>query len=252
MDRAYAVDLGGNIYRIAFPTATPSDWTLTKIASLGTDATQKMFYAPAVTVNGTSIAIQVGTGDREKPLGTNSANRFYTVLDKGQTTAVDRTNLTQMTVDGLSTIPADSYGCYFNLPNAGEKVVNAVTYTSGFSFFGTNYPTPPSPTSCASNLGVASIYAIPAFCGAVTVNEVEGGGFPPTAVIGTVLIPRTDGTNCETNPENCSQVPVGIGITPPDCNNNPSTVSSAIGATNIYACAPRHRLRRDWSITNPR
>ncbi len=270
-DRAYAVDLGGNVYRLEFignksgtsnGTDNSSQWVMTKIADFSgsTSAGQKMFYAPAVTptsIGGSTVyAIQVGTGDREKPLATATENRFITVLDKGQVTAVNLGQLQSMTTDGLSTIDASKYGCYLTLPNTGEKVVNAVTYTSGFAFFGTNSPTPPSPNSCSGTLGQAYSYAIPALCGPATVVPLDGGGLPPTAVVGTVLIAPPPGpsgeVNCDTNPELCSRVPVGIGINPPDCAGSPSSMRSSIGATNIYACAPPQRLRRDWSIRNPR
>lgn len=264
MDRAYAVDLGGSVYRMVFPGNDPDKWELTKIAdfSASTSNGQKMFYAPAVTpvkIGGkTAFAIQVGTGDREKPLkASGTDNRFFTVLDKGQANAVDINALQEMDANGLTKVPDDKYGCYYDLPNAGEKVVNAVTYTSGYAFFGTNAPTPPSPTSCTGTLGIARSYAIPAMCGPVKVTTLEGGGFPPTAVTGRVLIPPPvkDGgqqVDCETNPARCLRVPVGIGINPPDCEGNLGSMKSAIGATNIYACAPPQRLRRDWSIRNPR
>lgn len=259
MDRAYAVDLGGSIYRLAFPGAAPADWTLTKIAdfSESSGTGQKMFYAPAttaVTMAGRPVyVVQVGTGDREKPLkASGTENRFFTVLDRGQTSAKVLSDLTQMTAAGLSSIPDSSYGCYYNMPSAGEKVVNAVTYTSGYAFFGTNTPVVSDGASCVGSLGVARSYAIPALCGPVTSQTLQGGGFPPTAVVGTVLIAPNSNTNCDTNPELCSQVPVGIGITPPDCKGNVSLVRSALGATNIYACAPAQRLRRDWSVLNPR
>jgi type IV pilus assembly protein PilY1 len=263
MDRAYAVDLGGSIYRIVFPTENPADWVLTQIAAFGASSAsgQKMFYAPAVTptmLGGTPVyAVQVGTGDREKPLqASGTENRYFTVLDKGQTTPVGIADLVSMTTDGLSSIPSNKYGCYLNMPNAGEKVVNAVTYTSGYAFFGTNSPAPASANSCTGPLGTARTYAVPALCGPTKVSVLEGGGLPPTAVTGTVLI-APDPVNgvqvdCESNPAGCRRVPVGIGIMPPDCQGNVSTVTSSIGASNIYACAPPQRLRRDWSIPRPR
>lgn len=270
-DRAYAVDLGGAVYRLEFTgnkagtsngTNNANQWTMTPIADFSgsTGTGQKMFYAPAVTpttIGGSVVyAIQIGTGDREKPLASATENRFYTVLDKGQTSAVDLDDLQPMTTAGLSTIDSEKYGCYLTLPNTGEKVVNAVTYTSGFAFFGTNAPTPPSPNSCTGTLGVARSYAIPALCGPATIVPLDGGGLPPTAVVGTVLVAPPPGENgainCDITPAECARVPVGIGINPPDCAGSPSSMRSSIGATNIYACAPPQRLRRDWSIANPR
>jgi type IV pilus assembly protein PilY1 len=259
MDRAYAVDVGGSVYRMTFPDATPAHWTISKIAdfSTSTAAGQKMFYAPAVNVTERIVAVQVGTGDREKPLQkTGTLNRFFTVLDKndGHTAALG--DLTQMTSAGLDTIPADSYGCYYNLPNAGEKVVNGVVYVGGYSFFATNGP-PDSTNTCTNNLGIARAYAIPAVCGPVTATTLVGGGFPPTPVTGSVLIPATgasgtDSESCEAHPENCRTVPFCVGAcTPFDCDGNPGSVT-ALGGSNVYACPPPQRLRRSWSIRNPR
>ena len=161
-----------------------------------------------------------------------------------------------MGLTGLTSIKDDKFGCYLDLPNAGEKVVNAVTYTSGFSFFATNGPAKKEALACTGDLGQARSYAIPALCGPVKVTDLVGGGFPPTAVVGTVLIPPppTDGipVDCETTPQLCRRVPVGIGVSPPDCAGGASTLTSAIGATNVYACAPAVRQRRDWSIPAPR
>ena len=259
MDRAYAVDLGGSIYRLLFPSATPSDWTITKIAdfSASTTAGQKMFYAPSVTVTDQLIAIQVGTGDREKPLqSTGTANRFFTVLDKGQTTAKVIGDLESMTAAGLTTMDATKFGCYYDLPNAGEKVVNGVVYVGGYASFGTNGPAS-NANQCSNNLGIARAYSIQAICGPVTPSTLIGGGFPPTPVIGSVLMPPPPDANgnqpdCEVHPEQCTTVPVAIGAVPPhDCAGNLLPVT-ALGGSNIYACPPSQRLRRGWSITNPR
>lgn len=261
-ERAYAVDLGGSVYRLLLPGADVSAWSLTKIADFSgsSSAGQKMFYAPAVTptvMGGKTVyAVMVGTGDREKPLQTSGTeNRFFTVLDRGQSVAKVIGDLVQMPLTGLASIPDDKYGCYLNLPNTGEKVVNAVTYTTGFSFFATNGPASKTALACKGDLGVARSYAIPALCGPVQVTDLVGGGFPPTAVVGTVLIPppRTGvPVDCETTPHLCRRVPVGIGVSPPDCAGGASTLTSSIGATNVYACAPALRQRRDWSIPAPR
>ena len=92
----YAVDTGGNLYRVNIGTAAPADWTITKVAALGCDAppcqasgtyNRKFLYAPEVVVVGNGInAILVGSGDREHPLDTNGAvqvdNAFFMVKDK--------------------------------------------------------------------------------------------------------------------------------------------------------------------------
>ena len=97
---AYAVDTGGNLYRVNIGTAAPRDWTLTQVAALGCDTfsdsspcsasgtlNRKFLYAPEVVVVGTDQnAVLVGSGDREHPLDTNKAvevdNAFFMVKDK--------------------------------------------------------------------------------------------------------------------------------------------------------------------------
>lgn len=104
---AYAVDMGGNIYRISGINANtpigstpPENWTMTKIASLGcnTVATctpnRKFMFAPdGVEDNGTFFLL-VGSGDREKPLNSasypnssNVNNYFFMVKDKPEDAA---------------------------------------------------------------------------------------------------------------------------------------------------------------------
>jgi type IV pilus assembly protein PilY1 len=255
-DRLYFGDLGGNVYRIDLAGGNAAAWGPTKkIAALGDAAGAKIFYAPALTQAGSNVAIQFGTGDREKPLqSTGTMNRFFTVYDKGQTSAIGLSDLTSMTTAGLSSVPADSYGCYMTLPNAGEKVVSGVAYASGFSFFGTNGPAPANAATCTGSMGVARSYAVSAFCGPSLISTLVGGGFPPTPVIATVLIAPSDNPNvdCTANPAACSRVPVGIGAAPPDCAGNASVLKSSFGASNIYACAPNQRQRRGWNFKNPR
>jgi hypothetical protein len=92
---AYAVDLGGNIYRVDMGSNAPSGWTMTQIASLGCSnsatcaANRKfMFAADAVLQNGI-YTLLLGSGDREKPLLYTSAsskvnsvsNYFFAVQD---------------------------------------------------------------------------------------------------------------------------------------------------------------------------
>ena len=102
---AYAVDMGGNIYRIhggtlaapaAIDATPPDSWQITKIASLGCDtasagcaANRKFLFGPDVVEspkNTGQIAVLVGSGDREKPLVNYGAalglqNYFFSVFD---------------------------------------------------------------------------------------------------------------------------------------------------------------------------
>ena len=94
VDRAYAADTGGNIWRVDFEASTPgggpSTWQVTKFAALGGPAgaavRRKFLFAPDVVVTKNFTAVLAGTGDREHPLSSqtgayNTVNRFYMIQD---------------------------------------------------------------------------------------------------------------------------------------------------------------------------
>jgi type IV pilus assembly protein PilY1 len=67
----YAVDLGGNVYRVTIGANAPAAWTITKIASLGcgtpagcADNRKLMFALDIVEDNGEYVLL-FGSGDRE-------------------------------------------------------------------------------------------------------------------------------------------------------------------------------------------
>jgi type IV pilus assembly protein PilY1 len=112
---AYAADTGGNVYRISadgnpgvnvvprdIQNSPPSDWIITKIASLGCDeaeatgtgctdgnpSNRKFIFGPdVVEIPDTEyLAILIGSGDREKPLtdyesAYNVRNYFFSIVD---------------------------------------------------------------------------------------------------------------------------------------------------------------------------
>lgn len=196
VDRAYAVDLGGMLYRIDFETTTsnaPADWSIYMVADLsgGTSTGQKFFFGPDAVVTRAFTALLFGSGDREKPLLSATRDHFFEVFDRnlGKGTAAGYTaigfnDLVAAGADSNTTAP----GCYVAL-DQGEKVVNAPTSIGGNSYFGTNRPSSASSTeSCSANLGVAKTYAMPLFCVAPTGSTLAGGGLPPTPVSGIVSI----------------------------------------------------------------
>lgn len=100
IDRIYAADTGGNIWRVDLQpggNASPSNWTMTKFASIagaGNDARKFLFPPDVVPTEKFDIVVGV-TGDREKPLfdpavdSNNDSgrayhvnNRFYVFVDK--------------------------------------------------------------------------------------------------------------------------------------------------------------------------
>ena len=197
-DRAYAVDLGGNVYRLDFETADGvggiSNWSIRKFASLS-DGTRKFFYAPDVVLAKVFTGVLVGSGNRETPLSTVSSDRFYTLLDyrtsKGAVTDSPLTEASLIANGNSFGYTGNPAGCYVALDVRGEKVVTGAVSTGGYTYFSTNRPTDASPNSCAANLGLAKSYRIPLFCGQPDSIDLAGGGLPPTPVTGLVEVPVT-------------------------------------------------------------
>ncbi len=96
VDRIYAADLGGNVWRVDLQPAAgagagfaPSTWRVSKFAAVGgaaTDATKrKIFFPPDVITTPAFDAVVFSTGDREHPTLTQQAvnvvNRFYMLKD---------------------------------------------------------------------------------------------------------------------------------------------------------------------------
>jgi type IV pilus assembly protein PilY1 len=213
---AYAADLGGNLYRINIGTAAPADWTITKIASLGcataaacTDNRKFMFAPSVVPETDGSYSIFIGSGDREKPLGSAyyphaSAvqNRFFKVIDKpadatwlSSEAAINCPGQSLICLNSLlaagssasicgTTVPlAESKGWVLGL-RATEQVVTPASTRFGVTTFSTHMPAVPVAGTCASNLGTAHVYNIVTatatpVAGTTCSDEVTGGGLAP-------------------------------------------------------------------------
>lgn len=144
IDRVYAADTGGNIWRvdlqakvtdetgkcgdgIALTGAKPQDWQVTLFAELGgSGATKrKFFFPPDVVTTKTFDAVLATTGDREHPLRTVSGttpigaysiyNKFYMIKDRligndgsTGTSITDTTRGTDNSVDSANFFDATS------------------------------------------------------------------------------------------------------------------------------------------------
>jgi type IV pilus assembly protein PilY1 len=223
---AYAVDLGGNVYRISgtdantpFEDAEPGDWTITKIASLGCDTpavctpNRKFMFSPDVVEKGDDYYLLVGSGDREKPLkefasAHSMQNYFFMVRDRPTavnwlTEEFDDCGSNLMCLASLVPILdnddptkedlAAKKGWYLALQD-GEQVVTSAITVYGTTTFSTHTPADPEAGSCTSNLGVARVYNL-GFANAKSRNGtdnryevVAGGGLPPSPVAGLVLL----------------------------------------------------------------
>lgn len=219
VDRAYAVDLGGSIYRLDFEhtdpvTGTTTDvWEINRLAALGGSGGKKFFYPPDVVLTKGFAIVLVGSGDREKPLATNTQDYFYTIIDRNLGKGIDPDAFRTVAWGDSTFVDARSFGspvtqdgCYAALAT-GEKVVNAPTTIAGRTYFSTNKPDI-SPDSCTANLGIATSYATPLMCKLPIGTELVGGGLPPSPVAGVVEVPYTDPVTGE---EGTRLVPFIIG-----------------------------------------
>jgi type IV pilus assembly protein PilY1 len=220
-DFAYAVDTGGNIYRIDFSDGTQNfaplnstGWSIHRVAYTNGSG-RKFLFAPALLAgSGGNVYVAVGSGDREHPLMTDYpyssvTNRFYVYLDNvSQTTAtnLDDTSVmtnytTNPTCDSPGTLPDSPYKGWFmdlNQNGQGEQTVTSALIAGGMITFSTNRPVA-SVNTCSANLGEARGYWVNLFngsgaigvkgaCGGSRSSIYVGGGLPPSPVLGTVPI----------------------------------------------------------------
>ncbi|TAN82290.1 MAG: hypothetical protein EPN14_04165 [Gallionella sp.] len=268
IDRLYAVDVGGNVWRVDLqPTAahkTPDYWQVNKLAALGCsggvcsggNTPGKFFYPADVVPTNSYDAVLVGQGDREHPLYDDASydisNRFYMLKDINTdddgsgATAIVRDKLFDATTDtygvalpstGDSTTP--NLGYYIDL-GEGEKVVNAPLTVAGYTYFGTNQPVAPSANSCSVNLGIARGYKIKPIAGTYTSTTFSGGGLPPSAVAGLVSVNVTVNGVATTK-----LVPFIIGGGgDPNCVG--ADCGSALGGGKPTINVPTSRTRTYW------
>lgn len=227
---AYAVDLGGNVYRISgvnantpFGNSEPGDWTITKIASLGCNnvavctPNRKFMFSPDVVEKGDDYYLLVGSGDREKPLKDYASalgvqNYFFMLRDRPSqanwlteefddcgANLICRSSLVPIldNSDPTKEDLAAKKGWYLAL-QPGEQVVTSAITVFGTTTFSTHTPADPEPGSCVSNLGIARVYNV-GFANARSRNGavnrfevVAGGGLPPSPVAGLVLLDGMD------------------------------------------------------------
>ncbi|MEM5512564.1 PilC/PilY family type IV pilus protein [Pseudoalteromonas sp. AS84] len=134
IDRIYAADTGGDIWRIDMPGSNTSEFSHFKLAELGSNkATEdrRFFYKPLVartiyskvsesTVNGSTVitrldtpydAIVIGSGNRSKPTGTNEKDQLFMIRDENTVTKSYKTNAPDTIVPAdLMQMNSDPFG----------------------------------------------------------------------------------------------------------------------------------------------
>jgi len=212
---AYAVDLGGNIYRVDIGMNSPANWAITKIASLGCDTTascsnnRKFMFAPDIVSDNGAYDLLLGSGDREKPLSTSGAsNYFFMVKDKPtdstwlstessncSSSVLCLASLVAITSSTPTTATLTAKKGWYLALNTNEQVVTSAITIFGVVTFSTHQPTPARVGVCTSNLGTARVYNI-SYANAASENGTSQRydvlppniGLPPSPVAGMVTL----------------------------------------------------------------
>lgn len=182
-DTIYAIDIQGNLYRWQLAAGETgfrnSSFTGGKLASLSGsgDQARRFFYAPEAALmkyNGsTFVTIVVGSGHREKPLGTTIQDGIFVVWDKSALgfgalpqSAVGYSQLTDVSNNvvaegqegsAMSAIATDDRGWRIMLSN-GEKVLSSPLIT-GKRIMLTSYA-PGQAVACSSIRGGGKFFAL--------------------------------------------------------------------------------------------
>lgn len=216
---AYAVDLGGNVYRIDIGEDVPADWTMTTIAALGCDTAdtsctynRKFMFAPDILLDNGAYVLLLGSGDREKPREYTSTvqNYFFMLKDKPEDPtwlSTEQSNCTAsvLCLDSLTPILqkqptptseqlAARKGWYLELLPTEQVVTSAITIFGNLTF-STHEPAEAAPNTCGSNLGKARVYNVSYLNAAGHGPNKERSeelppdiGLPPSPVAGLVTL----------------------------------------------------------------
>lgn len=221
VDHAYAVDTGGDIYRIDFNSGGSSKWTMNEVAYTNGGG-RKFLYGPALlAAPNNEVYVALGSGDREHPLSTEYPyvsdvdNRFYVFKDSlASTSALNLDDTDKMSDFSSPTVcstqgvlPTSSMSGWFmsydeadQADHEGEQTVTSAVIAAGMVSFSTNRPVPTSQGTCSTTLGVANGYWVNLFnasggidaagasCGGTRYVPFVGGGLPPSPVIATVPV----------------------------------------------------------------
>lgn len=163
VDRMYAGDTGGSLWRFDVGGKLTSAWTGRKIfqSNPGADSSsgRKVFYRPAVTLELGYELLFFGTGDRAHPVSATEVNRLYAVKDAGQTAAKTESELSDAT-SAPSVNIAPTYGWYIKLnTNSEEKTLAQAAVFGGVAYYTTYTPTVAA-SMCSSGSGTSRLYSL--------------------------------------------------------------------------------------------
>jgi type IV pilus assembly protein PilY1 len=136
IDRLYAGDMGGKMWRIDI--GSPPSSTLTGKLLFDSGDRKKIFYPPDVCLENGGQHYEMlffGTGDRADPKEVTVCNRIYAVKDKNGPTTLTEGNLRDVTDTLLNEADTEN-GWYIRLnQHLGEKVLSPPVVYFGAAYF---------------------------------------------------------------------------------------------------------------------
>lgn len=259
IDRMYASDLGGQVWRFdVFNGETPANLvTGGVIARLGAESiasptaaeTRRFYNAPDVSLftddrqQRRYIAISIGTGYRAHPFDLGAADRFYSLRDPdvfGKLTqdAYDNYSiildsaLVEVSGQTQAIIDSSDRGWKFTVPANQKILADSITFDDEVMFVAFS-PDSNAAAICSAGKGTNFLYQMSIVNGdpivpnlatladpdAARRTTLQQGGIAPAP---TILFPSPDDPDCEG--EECSPPPlrcVGVECDPPGFRNFP-------------------------------
>ncbi len=212
IDRIYAADTGGDIWRVDMPGSQTNEFSHFKLASLADGKDRRFFYKPAIArtifskvtqkkgvtsrVETPYDAIVIGSGNRTNPINSTTADELFMIRDENTLTKSFKSNAPETILfTDLMSMNEDKFGNalsnvseFINLEveltntfkgwhytlSPGEKSLAAATVVGGVAYF-TSF-SPASDTGlnqCSLTGGGGSLYAFHLHYGTKVYDELK-------------------------------------------------------------------------------
>ncbi len=261
VDRLYASDLGGQIWRFdVFMDKTPAELiTGGVIARLGAetiatpsaDETRRFYNAPDISLFTDTrqqrrfIAVSIGSGYRAHPFDLTATDRFYSIRDPDVLNKLDQdtynnysimvdSDLVEVSGSSQAIVSSADSGWKFTLPDNQKVLANSLTFNDDIMFVAFS-PDSDAEATCSAGKGTNYLYHMKVINGDPIVPDLEtladtdaDAARSTTLKQGgiapspTILFPSPDDADCEG--EECSPEPircVGVECAPPGFKNYP-------------------------------
>ena len=261
VDRLYASDLGGQIWRFdVFMDSTPAELvTGGVIARLGAETiatpseneTRRFYNAPDISMFTDTrqqrrfIAISIGSGYRAHPFDLSASDRFYSIRDPEVFNKLDQDaydvypiivddDLIEISGSTQAVISTADSGWKFTVPDNQKVLANSLTFNNEVLFVAFS-PDSNAAATCSAGKGTNFLYRMSIVNGdpivplIETLADVDADAARSTtlqqggiAPSPTILFPSPDDPDCEGAA--CSPEPircVGVECAPPGFNNYP-------------------------------